>query len=125
MTDVLVVEDDATLRQVIELVLEARGYVVDQARHGGMALELMADSRPDIVVADLKMPVMDGYELLQRMQEDPDLRHLPVILLTGNMEAGRMAPGTAAMLVKPFEPSDLIATIERLTEKTRRPRVSS
>jgi CheY-like chemotaxis protein len=125
MTDVLVVEDDATLRQVIELVLEARGYVVGQARHGGMALELMADSRPDIVVADLKMPVMDGYELLQRMQEDPDLRHLPVILLTGNLEAGRMAPGAAAMLVKPFEPSDLIATIERLTEKTRRPRVSS
>ena len=117
MTDVLVVEDDATLRQVIELVLEARGYVVGQARHGGMALELMAESRPDVVVADLKMPVMDGYELLQRMQEDPDLRQLPVILLTGNMEAGRIAAGAAAMLVKPFDPADLIATIERLTEK--------
>src|SRR5690348_8488160 len=117
MTDVLVVEDDAALRQVIELVLEARGYIVGQARHGGVALELMADSRPDVVVADLKMPVMDGYELLQRMDQEPTLQHIPVILLTGNLEAGRSALGADAVLVKPFEPDELVATIERLTEK--------
>jgi CheY-like chemotaxis protein len=121
MTNVLVVEDDATLRRVIELVLEARGFVVAQARHGDMALELMAESRPDIVVADLKMPVMDGYELLERMQQDPNLQHVPVILLTGNLEAGRTAEGADAVLVKPFEPADLIATIERLTEKDAAP----
>jgi CheY-like chemotaxis protein len=117
MTNVLVVEDDIALRRVIELVLEARGYIVGQARHGGVALELMADSRPDVVVADLKMPVMDGYELLQRMDQEPTLQHIPVILLTGNLEAGRSALGADAVLVKPFEPAELVATIERLTEK--------
>jgi CheY-like chemotaxis protein len=67
------------------------------------------------------MPVMDGYELLERMQQDPNLQHVPVILLTGNLEAGRTAEGADAVLVKPFEPADLIATIERLTEKDAAP----
>ena len=121
MTQVLVVEDDASLRRVIELVLEARGYTVAQVPHGGIALELMAESRPDVVVADLQMPVVDGYELLERMQQDTTLQHIPVILLTGNLEGGHAAAGADAVLVKPFEPAELIATIQRLTEKDAAP----
>ena len=117
MKRVLVVEDDPTLRRVIELVLDARGYVVDQARHGGAALERMAELAPDVVVADLRMPLMDGHELLERVRAEPLLKNIPVILLTGNLEAARATVGADAVITKPFEPADLIATIEKLTEK--------
>ena len=76
MTTVLVVEDDPTLRRVIEMVLEARGYEVAQARHGAAALERMAASIPDVVIADLKMPVMGGRDLVERMRLDPQLHDI-------------------------------------------------
>src|SRR6266566_861059 len=117
MTRVLVVDDDPTLRRVIELVLDARGYVVDQAPNGKAALERMTELPPDVVVADLRMPLMDGYELLERMRAQPPLEAIPVILLTGNLEAARAALGANAVLTKPFEPADLCSAIERLTEK--------
>ena len=117
MTRVLVVEDDPTLRRVIELMLDARGYVVDQARNGKAALDWMAELPPDVVVADLRMPLMDGHELLERMRAQPALEAIPVILLTGNLEAAGAALGADAVLTKPFEPADLIAMIEKLTEK--------
>jgi len=117
MTRVLVVEDDPTLRRVIELMLDVRGYVVDQARNGKAALDWMAELPPDVVVADLRMPLMDGHELLERMRAQPALEAIPVILLTGNLEAAGAALGADAVLTKPFEPADLIAMIEKLTEK--------
>ena len=114
---VLVVEDDPSLRRVIEIVLEGGGYLVDQAQHGAAALERMAEQRPDIVIADLKMPLMDGFELLGRVRSEPALQAIPVLLLTGNPEAARGADGADGILVKPFEPADLIAMIEKLTEQ--------
>jgi CheY-like chemotaxis protein len=117
MTTVLVVEDDPTLRRVIEMVLEARGYEVAQARHGAAALERMAVSIPSIVIADLKMPVMDGGELIEQMRLDPLLQAVPVVLLTGNPDGARSVQGAGAIVVKPFDPEVLASTIERLTEK--------
>ena len=117
MTRVLVVEDDPTLRRVIELVLEAQGYIVDQAHHGAAALETMAASRPDIVLADLKMPLMDGFALLERMRAEPSLQMIPLVLLTGNLDAARGAVGADGVLVKPFEPAELIAMIAKLTQQ--------
>jgi CheY-like chemotaxis protein len=119
MTSVLVVEDDPTLRRVIEMVLETRGYEVAQARHGAAALERMAASIPGIVIADLKMPVMDGRELIERMRLDPELQEVPVVLLTGNVEAAQFVPGADAIVVKPFDPQVLASTIEQLIERDR------
>jgi CheY-like chemotaxis protein len=117
MTTVLVVEDDPTLRRVIEMVLEARGYEVAQARHGAAALEQMAVSIPAIVIADLKMPVMDGRELIEHMRLDPRLLEVPVVLLTGNPDGASSVLGAGAIVVKPFDPGVLASTIERLIEK--------
>src|SRR5258705_11044866 len=105
MTRILVVEDDPTLRRVIELVLDARGYAVDQACHGKAALDRMAELPPDVVVADLRMPLMDGYELLERMRAQPALEAIPVILLTGNLEAAQSALGADPVLTQPSEPA--------------------
>jgi len=117
MTTVLVVEDDPTLRRVIEMVLEARGYEVAQASHGTAALEHMAVSIPAIVIADLKMPVMDGRELIAHMRLDPRLLAVPVVLLTGNPDGASSVAGAGAIVVKPFDPGVLAGAIERLIEK--------
>jgi len=69
------------------------------------------------VIADLKMPVMDGGELIEQMRLDPLLQAVPVVLLTGNPDGARSVQGAGAIVVKPFDPEVLASTIERLTEK--------
>ncbi len=111
----MVVEDDPNLRAVIRIVLEPKGYEVVEANHGAEALELMSGGVPDIVLADLKMPVMDGRELVRRMRIQPELMSVPVVIITGNSEAKQSAEFGYRVLVKPFEPRDLINAIESMT----------
>lgn len=79
---VLVVEDDLAMQLLLCRMLEAEGYAVLRCSNGLEALDTMKQSPPGIVVLDLLMPVMDGFELFGRMQEEPSLRHIPVIVLT-------------------------------------------
>ena len=111
---VLIVEDDPTLRMVIGMVLERDGYEIDEAPHGQAALGLIASRRPDVVVADLRMPVMGGLELIQRLSEDAATADLPVILLSGSAELGDAERHASAVLAKPFDPADLLATVRSL-----------
>lgn len=116
MKRVLVVEDDPNLRTVIRIVLEPMGYQVVEAIHGADALNLMSAGVPDIVLADLKMPVMDGYELVRRMRTHRDLMSVPVVIITGRSEAKYSGELGDFVLVKPFEARDLVNAIERLTQ---------
>jgi CheY-like chemotaxis protein len=111
---VLIVEDDPTLRMVIGMVLERDGHEIDEAPHGEAALSVIAGHRPDIVVADLKMPVMDGLELIERMNADAATAGVPVILLSGAAELGEARDRASAVLAKPFDPADLLATVRSL-----------
>ncbi|HUZ86888.1 MAG TPA: response regulator [Candidatus Baltobacterales bacterium] len=111
---VLIVEDDPTLRMVIGMVLERDGYEIDEAPHGQAALGLIAGRRPDVVVADLKMPVMGGLELIQRLSADAATAHVPVILLSGAADLGDAGRQANAVLAKPFDPADLLATVRSL-----------
>lgn len=106
---VLVVEDDASLRVVIRMVLERGGYEVDEAAHGRAALESVAASRPDVVLADMKMPIMGGLELIERLRSNSTSAGIPVVLLSGG-EFNEGHPASA-LVTKPFEPADLLATI--------------
>jgi two-component system, chemotaxis family, chemotaxis protein CheY len=108
---VLVVEDDHSLRVVIRMVLEQAGYDVLEARHGGAALELMDGGRPDLVVADLRMPVMDGAELMGRLRSKPATASIPIVLLTGLVPDPTVSSLADAVVIKPFEPADLVAAI--------------
>ena len=110
---VLVVEDDPTLRKVIRMVLERDGYHVDEAEHGEDALNAMSDAVPSAAVVDLKMPVMDGAELIERMRGDERTAAVPIVLLSGfGDDNGTMRADM--VLAKPFDPQRLLECLRDL-----------
>jgi CheY-like chemotaxis protein len=83
MPPVLIVDDDGAVRQMIVLLLRSHGYETETASDGAEALALMRQRRPCLVLLDIKMPVMDGWEFRRRQLEDPALADVPVICMTG------------------------------------------
>jgi DNA-binding response OmpR family regulator len=118
MARVLIADDDALLRGLLQHKLSADGHLVLVAEHGGEVLDLVRDQRPDLVVLDAMMPVMDGFEVLRRLKADPDAASVPVIMLTAlRREAdvvGGLQLGAADYLVKPFIPDELLERVRRL-----------
>ena len=80
--NILVVDDEADIRTIIRTKLEASGYTVTEAVDGKQALEAMRKTRPDLVVMDVKMPVMNGIEAVNAMKDDESLRDIQVVFLT-------------------------------------------
>jgi CheY-like chemotaxis protein len=112
---VLVVDDDPDIREVMELVLESRGYHVLSASSGAEALACLRAEHADLVLLDLMMPGMDGFTFRELQRRDPTIADVPVIVLSGD---GRVAEKSAAIgvdvyLVKPVEAHALITTVER------------
>lgn len=112
---ILVVEDNATLNQVLCDLLAEQGYAVESAHDGVDALDKLHHHTPDLVVADVVMPQMDGHTLLQQIRSDPNIYHLPVIFLTGYASADdrRRAKelGVEEYLTKPLDSNDLIHSV--------------
>jgi CheY-like chemotaxis protein len=108
---VLIVEDDPSLRTVIRMVLEQAHYHVLEARHGIAALELMEGDMPDLVVADLRMPLMNGVELIGRMRSSQRTASVPIVLLSGLLPDPEVTKLADAVVAKPFEPAVLLAAI--------------
>jgi CheY-like chemotaxis protein len=114
---VLVVEDDEDIRVDLAAILRVKGFTVEEAANGKEALaQLHEGASPCVIVLDLMMPVMNGWELRQAMRQDRALAAIPVIVVSGK---GRIAPeeeevlAPAAVLVKPFELSELLALVAR------------
>jgi CheY-like chemotaxis protein len=115
---VLIVDDTQTLRSLIQIYLFAKGWAFIEARDGAEGLSRARSGRPDIVISDVKMPVMDGFELCAAIRSDPVLRHMPVLLLTmlgdeASRERGRLV-GASAFLTKPVTPAALKETIGKV-----------
>lgn len=110
---VLVVEDDADLLGMVQLVLESAGYRVTTAAEGGEALQKVAQEMPGLILLDMKMPGMDGWEFARQFRARYD-RQAPIVVLTAAENAGQRAEeiGAEGYLGKPFEIDDLIATVE-------------
>jgi chemosensory pili system protein ChpA (sensor histidine kinase/response regulator) len=89
---VLVIDDSAETRKLYALVLELEGYVVAQARDGQDGLQQARDRVPDIIITDLAMPIMDGWETIRRLRADPRTRHIPIIACSGDGAYGWIAP---------------------------------
>jgi CheY-like chemotaxis protein len=118
---VLIVDDEFGLAEVLAEMLAELGHEVDLAMNGQSALEHMAAARPDLVLADVMMPIMDGPALLHRIREDPATSEIPVVLMTA---IPRSVPATVTgmhqgLLVKPFTPDELFAAIEPLLASRR------
>jgi diguanylate cyclase (GGDEF)-like protein len=125
---VLVVDDDRNLRKIISTNLELAGFTVQTAPDGPEALEIIEDFQPDIVLLDLMMPYMDGYEVahLIRTFPNPALANVPIIILTAKGETEDKLRGFEAgaddYITKPFGPQELLA---RVRAKIRRVEVDS
>jgi len=109
MGAVLVVDDDSDLREVVAEAIANAGYVVEQAENGQIALDKMRADTPCVVLLDLMMPVMDGWEVVDVMDADPQLSRVPVCIITAQ---DRIAPPrNACLLKKPVRTDDLLAKI--------------
>lgn len=117
---ILAVDDERDILRIIEHSLTIHGYAVVTAESGREALEHIALQQPDIVVLDIMMPGMDGFEVLQQIRADPKTAELPVILLTAKTEEASIAKGwregANLYLVKPFEMSELLDCVEAISE---------
>ncbi|HEV3192857.1 MAG TPA: response regulator [Polyangiaceae bacterium] len=108
---VLVVDDDEAIREVIAEVLRDEGYTVACAENGEQALwELSRGPHTDLVLLDLMMPVMSGWELIEELQADSKLSQIPIIIVSA-----MAAPGAAEHLAKPIDLKRLLDTVGRLT----------
>lgn len=118
MKTVLVAEDNAVNRELITEMLEMSGHKVMQADDGAQALVLLETCRPDVVLLDLQMPVMDGRETIRRIRENPDWSDLPVIACTAYAMQGNrediLQSGFDGYLAKPITRADLLHAIDSL-----------
>ena len=122
MTTVLVVDDEALIAMALEAALEDAGYRVATAANGRQGLERLAEApRPEIVLLDMMMPVMNGPAMLAAMAADPELRGIPVIVLSSLPEEAvrARAGGVAAILRKPYTAEQVIGAVERVLGGTR------
>lgn len=115
---ILVVEDEESLLKLESILFTSKGYSVTGVRDGISALEEIARSRPDLVVLDVMLPGMDGFEVCRTLKEDPLTSSLPVLMLTAkksstDLERGRTA-GADAYLTKPFKSVKVLEVIEGL-----------
>ncbi|MCL5958095.1 MAG: response regulator [Chloroflexi bacterium] len=110
---VLVVDDDDSIRELVSLALSDEGYDVVSAPDGAMAFDLIAERQPNVILLDLRMPIMDGWEFLDAYRKRPG-PHAPVIALTAAREVGNTIPeiGADAFLSKPFDLEDLLNLVD-------------
>ncbi len=119
MHTILLVDDDVTILDVLGLMLEQAGFQVVRAANGQQGLDAAMEARPDIIITDVLMPVMDGYLFYKELKASPTLRHIPVIILTarGKMQASFEAIGADIFLEKPAPKETLLAHLEQLLHK--------
>lgn len=116
MSLAVVAEDDDDIRHIMARVLRRGGHSVVEAENGAVALEAVFQHRPDVVVSDIDMPVMNGVELCQALRADAEFRELPVVFVSGSLLIGDTRPAEAqatASLAKPFRPPELLSCVER------------
>jgi DNA-binding NarL/FixJ family response regulator len=117
----LLVDDEPALREAVKAYLENFGFAVDVATNGEEGWEMVRQNHPDLVITDVMMPRVDGYQLLKRLREDPQFKPLPVVFLTARgMTSDRILGYQArcdAYLSKPFDPDELVAIVENLLER--------
>ncbi|MDK9706940.1 MAG: response regulator [Desulforhopalus sp.] len=118
---ILVVEDSPTSRKVISMLLCRKGYTIIEAKSGGEALQKWEEKVPDLVLLDVMLPDMTGYEVLARLRQDKKSAEIPVVMLTGKTNPSDrlkgLYHGSNEYLTKPFDPAKLLAVLEKYLEQ--------
>lgn len=120
MTQILIVDDDPHIRELMEHLLKQEGYQVCAAENGLQALEALRSVKADLVILDIMMPGMDGWELCKELREQYDI---PMLMLTAKGETAQKVKGfelgTDDYMVKPFDPPELLARVKALLKRYR------
>lgn len=112
---ILVIEDTEDNRQIMRDLLSAAGYVVFEADNGAAGVEAAKTHRPDLILMDIQLPVLDGYEATRRIKAISELRHIPIVAVTSYAlsgdEAKTRAAGCDGYVAKPFSPRQLLEEV--------------
>ncbi len=118
---IVLAEDEPQIARLVEFKLKKEGYQVVWKENGEEALEAIKADRPDLILLDVMMPVMDGYEVLRQIKEDENLRNIPVIMLTARAQERDVVKGIDSgvedYITKPFHPAELVARVKRILGK--------
>jgi CheY-like chemotaxis protein len=108
---ILIADDEEDVKIVIQLILESKGYEIATAFDGLDAIDKARSEKPDLILLDIMMPIIDGFEVCRTLKADPATKHIPIVLISAaaQSESKRkgMAAGAADYIVKPFEPEHL------------------
>jgi len=115
---ILVVDDEVYILHILDFILGAENYDVVTASNGEQALQKVREEKPDLVILDIMMPKLDGYETCRMIKKDPATKNIPVILLTAkgrevDQKLGREV-GASDYMTKPFSPSKLIERVQAI-----------
>lgn len=117
---ILVVEDTEDNRQIIRDLLTSAGYEMIEAVNGEEGVAMAAQHRPDLILMDIQLPVLDGYEATRRIKAQPELKHIPVIAVTSYALSGDEAKtreaGCDGYVAKPFSPRQLLAKVREFLD---------
>jgi two-component system cell cycle response regulator DivK len=112
---ILVVEDEKDNRQILRDLLGNAGYELTEAENGEEAVAAAVKRRPSLILMDIQLPIVDGYEATRRIRTNPDLRSVPIIAVTSHALAGdedkALAAGCDGYVSKPYSPRDLLAKV--------------
>jgi CheY-like chemotaxis protein len=121
MAKILVAEDEPDIRDLIAFTLRFAGHDVITVGNGVEALESAPKEQPDLILMDVRMPRMTGYEACQRMKADPSVQHIPVVFLSAKGQDAEirtgMEAGASEYLLKPFAPDELTEHVTELLER--------
>ncbi|MCX8036356.1 MAG: response regulator [Candidatus Sumerlaeia bacterium] len=118
---ILLADDEEDIKTVVAMFLEAQGYEVITAFDGLDALEKVRTEKPDLILLDIMMPVLDGFEVCKRLKENEDTARIPIVILSAAAHVESVNRGLKAgakdYIVKPFEPEKLVEKIEQFIGK--------
>jgi DNA-binding response OmpR family regulator len=118
---ILVVDDDRVIQQLLKVNLELEGYVIEVAEDGEEALDLFDEFRPNLVLLDIMMPKLDGWEVCRRLKQGVDSADVPIVLLSARAQEADVQRGielgVAAYVTKPFDPIQLLDLVADILAK--------
>ncbi|MET0631396.1 MAG: response regulator [Xanthobacteraceae bacterium] len=119
---ILIVEDHEDARRILRDMLEITDYELVEAENGEQALAAVARQRPDLILMDIQLPILDGYEATRRIKADPALRSIPIIAVTSYALSGDEAKARAAgcddFIPKPYSPRQLLAKVRQYLDQS-------
>jgi twitching motility two-component system response regulator PilG len=127
--EILVVEDEESLLKLQSILLISQGYTVNGVANGQDALARIASYKPDLVLLDIMLPGLNGFEICQRIKSNEATRHIPVIMVTAKKSSEDMAKaeqaGADSYITKPFQAAVYMKTVKSFLSETARPAYSS